>query len=420
MPTLTLSQEIQTVRINELPNFLGFRPLATTDEMVLFLPDLNKTVKFSIADLYAFVHDVEAGTFTPVVLGDEVIYEVPVSANNGVIASIPELAGKNFSLTSQTGYPYKTNEFEILNSGGFKLLKTGEVLSTGDRYKLRLYSLVGGSPVDSNTSKPLIVGNVQVSTNTTYDVVNHVNKLLQIRGGSTQLQFTLPLVDDIPDNTIIIIETMIGNTVEHKIQTQGGQLIYMNNTSYTALGVRPGEVLMLYRQDDGYMVINQDFAKLYREIGVNPKPSFKVGLNEVALNGSLVSKTSIRRLYETAQTFGGSFINRATYDSDPVAYKAYWVDWDTNNLRLPDLSDLFLRPISSGTAGRFQDEAVNITTDVRGVKGGPGTSGTIAGSVDSVNPGGGEFDLTHNYAISPKQGTETRPVNAGFPFVVNC
>lgn len=419
MPTLTLDQQIQTVRYNELPLFNAYGPLSTSDIITGWLAAFNKTVQIPLSDLQALIAGIDAGTFTPVVLGDKYPYEVPEDiADGAVIASIPELAGQSFYLEGPGGYPFKLTEFEILNAGGFKLLKPGEVLVPGTRYLLHLFSLQGGSSVGSNESKPLVTGSVQVSTNTTYDVVNHVNKLIQLRGGSTQLQFTLPLVDDIPDNTIIIIETMINNTVEHKIQTQGGQFIYINNDSKNALYMRAGEVLMLYRADDGYYVINQAFAKMYDEIAVKPQASYKVGLNELVCNGQLISKASYRRLQEQVITFGGSFIDKATYDSDPVAYKAYWVDWDSNTLRLPDLGDLFLRAINTGTAGRFQDEAVNISTGVKGVK--VTGSNTIASSVDSTNSTGQEFDLTHVYDISPKQGTETRPVNAGFPYVIKC
>ncbi len=350
MPTLTLDQEIQTVRINELPLFSAYGPLTASDKFIIWLAAFNKTVQIDAQSMYDFMQGVDAGTFQPVIIGDKYIYEVPSAAAGGVNAPIPALAGQNFFL-EKNGVPYKTDEFQILGSGGFKLLTTGEVLVEGDRFILTLYSLQAGSGSSSNDTKPLLVGAVTVNTNTTYDVVSHVNKLIQLRGGSTQLQFTLPLVDDIPDNTIIIIEAMIGNTVEHKIQTQSGELIYINNDSKPILGIRSGEVVYLYRADDGYYVINQDFAKRYDEIGRLPTAAYKAGLNELVCNGQLIAKTSYKRLHEAVQTFGGSFIDRATYDLNPTAYRGCWVDWDANNLRMPDLLDMTLKGVKteSGT-----------------------------------------------------------------------
>jgi hypothetical protein len=418
MPTLTLDQDIQTTTVHELPDYLSYGPLANSDEMLLFKPDVNKTLKFTVQDLVDIVNGVGAGTFTPVINGDTYIYDVPESAAGSDTASIPELAGKNFKLRAPNGVIYKTSEYQILNGGGFKLLKTGEVLVEGTRYELMLYSLVGGAPVTSNDVKPLIIGSVSVSTNITYDVVNHVNKLLQLRGGSTQLTITLADVGDVPDNTIIVIEAMINNTVEHKIQTSTGQNIYMNNTSYGALYMRAGEVLWLYRSDDGYYVINQDFAKMYNELVAYPRASYKVGLNELNCNGQQIEKAKYRRALEVAQSLGASFIDKATYDSDPQKYKGCWVDVDSTYIQLPDLTNGFLRGIKTGDTGRpfnnpggFQDESLNISSGVKGVK--VTGTGTIASSVDSVNSTGQEFDLLHVFDISPKQGTETRPVNIG-------
>lgn len=420
MATLTLGATVDTSRVPELPTITAYGPLSTSDKLLVYLVGANKTCQLDISDLIALTGiggGSGGGSFPLAVLGDKLPYQISAAEAGVDTLNLPDLAGKTFYL-ERGGFPLFTTEYEILNTGGFKLKKAGDKLVEGERYLLTIYELQGGSSVGANTSKPLITGAVTISTNTTFDVVNHINKLLQLRGGSTQLQFTLPLVDDIPDNTIIILEAMISNSVEHKIQTQSGQLVYLNNASYTGLYMRPGEVLMLYRADDGYYVINQDFAKMYREIAANPIPSFKVGLNELQLNGQLVSKTAYRRLVEVVQTFGGSFIDKSTYDSDTVAYKAFWVDWDSTTLRLPDMGDYFIRGIDSGTPGRYQDEAVNIATNVKGVK--VTGNNTIASSVDSVNPGGQEFDLTHVFAISDKQGTETRPVNAGFPFIIKC
>lgn len=420
MATLTLGATVETARINELPLFSSFGPLTTADYFAMWLAAFDKTVKIDAQSMYDFMQGVGAGTFAPVIIGDKFIYEVPNAAYGGVDAPIPELAGQNFFLQNENGFPYKTDEFQILNSGGFKLLRPGEVLVEGARYTLTLYSLQGGSTTTTNPILPLLVGAVSVNTNITYDVVNHVNKLIQLRGGSTQLQFTLPLIDDIPDNTIIIIEAMINNTVEHKIQTQGGQYIYINNASKDAVYMRAGEVLWLYRGEDGYYVINQDFAKMYLEIAANPVPGFKIAIDELQCNGQLILKTAYRRVHESVQTFGGSFVSRATYDGDPTTYKAYWVDWDTDNLRTPDLGDLFIRGIDSGTPGRFQDQdllahshPISTTNSSASFNSGADPiRGSVAGSVNTRGAAG------NSNTIGLTGGTETRPVNAGFPFKV--
>jgi hypothetical protein len=415
MPTFELPLEIQTAIVPELPPTAS---LDNGDKMIVYKTADGQTCHVTIADLITLFGSGGGGgggtSTTPSNIGPFILHVVTSGEANGTVVNLPDLAGKTFFLI-RGGLPLADSEYNILSGGGFSLVGTGNVLVEGERFLLLVYELIGGSSAGSVGGTGGFKGAVSVSTNITFDTVNHLNKLIQLRGGSSQLQFTLPFVDDIPDNTVIEIEAMITNSVEHKIQTQGAQNIYFNNTSYTSIGIRAGESIRLYRADDGYYLLSQDFAKMYSVIGAKPEPSYVVGLNELKCDGTTINRSDYPRLWEAVQTFGLSLVD----ESDWSLNKGFFSRGNgTSTFRLPDFRDMFVRGANTQTPGTFQDESVNLNSGVKAVK--VTGSNTIASSVDSVNPGGQEFDLTHVFDISPKQGTETRPAALRMHFTIKC
>jgi hypothetical protein len=415
MPTFELPLEIQTAIVPELPPTAS---LDNGDKMIVYKTAAGQTCHVTIADLITLFGSGGGGgggtSTTPSNIGPFILHVVTSGEANGTVVNLTDLAGKTFFLV-RGGLPLADSEYNILSGGGFSLVGTGNVLVEGERFLLLVYELIGGSSAGSVGSTGGFKGAVSVSTNLTFDTVNHLNKLIQLRGGSSQLQFTLPFVDDIPDNTVIEIEAMITNSVEHKIQTSGAQNIYFNNTSYTSIGIRAGESIRLYRADDGYYLLNQDFAKMYSVIGAKPEPSYVVGLNELKCDGTTLNRSDYPRLWEAVQTFGLSLVD----DADWSLNKGFFSRGNgTSTFRLPDFRDMFVRGANTQTPGTFQDETVNIASGVKGVK--VTGNNTAASSLDSVNSTGGEFDLTHVFDISPTPGTETRPAALRMHFTIKC
>lgn len=415
--------DIQTARINELPGIGAFGPLAREDKFAVWLSAFNKTCNVDMGTIQDLIQLGGAGTFQPVILGDKYIHVVTAGEAGGTIVSLPVFAGKSFFL-ERDGQPLLVTEFEILSAGGFQIditdPATGETdkLVLGQRFVLTFYELQGGTQSSTNKAS-LVAGKVVISTNLQLTKDDHLNKLLQFRCADTAVTVTLMDIADAPDNTILIFESAIGNTVQNKIQGHGGQKIYMNNKSWDAINLGVGESVSLFRDDDGWYVIG-DFGNIYRNIG-KPYPGYSAELdeNEYALLGQDVAIAAVPRLYQKIQTLGLSVIDIADWPNNKGCYAMV----DANTIRLPDFTKMFLRGISIvadadrpyNHPGGTQDEAVNISANVTGVK----VDGlNTVGATDTVNPTGLEYNLAKGYAISPKQGTETRPVNTGVLWVI--
>jgi hypothetical protein len=406
-----LASIITKVRIPELPPYSTYGELSLLDKSPIYMNSVNKTVWVDQITLKALLTTGGTGTIAPVIIGDRIIIDTTSAEAGGNTVLRPELEGKTYFLRLE-GRPLTPGVQWDLLSGGFKMKDvdgTPYVLEAGQRFDAEIYELrdtSSGGPAALSSS--YITGIVEVAANTALNGVNHANKLISIRAGATKIIITLPDIATTPENAIILLESQINNDYQAKIQTSGGQFIYMNNTSFTSIWIGKGETVAALRRADGWVIIN-DFGNIYKNLG-KPYPaySYEDDENEILCGGATAFKEDYPRLWAKVLTLGGSVT------TDPAIYAAnpgMWLDVDATTFKFPDLRDMFLRGANGETPGTFQDEAVNINAGVTGVHGGPGTPGTIAGSVDSINPGGGEFDLTHSYAISNKIGTETRPKN---------
>lgn len=358
MANFNLPATIQTVRIPELANYLAYGPLTTSDYMMMWLASANKTVKVGFDDLYDFFQGVGGGSFTPVVMGDKIVHVVTAAEDGGDTVLMPAIAGQNFYL-ERDGQPLLASEYEILNAGGFKIVISGQNLIEGQRFLITLYALQSAPLAAASSGGSFIQGTVNISTNTTFDNINHVRKLLRLRedpATHAKLVLTLPLIENIPENTIIPIEATIGNTVEHKVESQGSQLIYMNSTSFSSLYIRPGETLWLFRGTDGFYVIN-DFYKIYTELGTI-KSSYKASLNELVCKGQILNRLDYPRLWAWVQTLGTILVSDAVWGTASAVtsngqttllpYRGCFSTGDgSTTFRLPDLMNMFLRGVKS-------------------------------------------------------------------------
>lgn len=430
---------IVTVRIPELVPHPG--PLAMGDQVPIWYEALNKTRQTTLSDLRDFVLTGGTGAALPVVQsGDTIIYIVPSSEAGGNIASIPALAGMTFKLrrSGQPLIPQKNttpdpaDEYQCLSAGGFKLLQTGDVLFEGERFELDVYNLQGGSTnPNPSTSSKFITGRSIVTTNYTYAPSIDLNKLISIRADNSIITFTLPDINAVPDDTIIPIETAILNNWQAMITTQGGQYIYMRNNNYNSVYMGKSESLWLYRGNDGWYVIN-DFAKNYEDIGLI-KPKYKVGINELLADGSVLSRAAHPRLFEEVQSYGFSFVSEETWNTPSIEqggrtilrpFRGCFSYGDgTTTFRLPDLMNMSLRGLAS-TSGvdteryhnspggyqrhEFESHNHGITYEMNG------TDGTNNGQHIYDNSGP-EFNTTgtNTFAIQAAGGAETRMDNIG-------
>jgi hypothetical protein len=444
---------VLTVRIPELP---AAPSITLADRIPVWQADDNITRYCDLAQLRTLMETGGSSSFTSVYAGASYIYIVPASEAGGTTASIPVIAGATFKLRRE-GYPlisqvYDTQgnptiatgdvEFAILTSGGFQLMKAGDKLIEGQRFEIDLVTIPpqsGGLGTGSGSTNPssntsgFIIGKKSIVANYSFDPAHDCGLLLQVRAGTTAVTITLPSVDDttVPSNLIIPIETIISNQVQTTIATQGGQMIYMNNTSYSSLFMGIAETLWLLRSDDGWYVIN-DFARSYTDMAL-PKASYKVGLNQLLCKGQLVNRADYPRLWEMVQSLGFSLVSETVWQTATATtvngqavtypYRGCFSTGDGSvTFRLPDLMNMFLRGVlaESGAdnervynhAGGYQKGMVEAHTHSVGAQasgnsgGGAITDGNNDGQPTSVNSG--------SYG-----GAETRPENVGMLWVIN-
>jgi hypothetical protein len=425
-----------TVRINELPPIAT--PLELADLLPFWIAADDKTRYGTLQDLYTLMLGGGTSSHPPVYNEGRLIYIVPAGAAGTQIANIPSLAGKDFLLRRE-GYPLIAQEspaipeaeYEVLDSGGFKLLVPGDTLILNQRFELEVYSLIGTSPSTGGgstaSSGSLITGRLELNSNTTINATNHINKLLQIRAASTAITITLPSVSDYPDNAIIPIEANISNAVQSKITTSSGQYIYMGNTSWNSVYIAPGETIWLLRASDGWYVIN-DFYSNYAALG-RPIASYEAGLNYLVCKGQLLSRTANARLWEKVQTFGSSLVTDAVWQTASALvagrtvenpYRGCYSDGDgSTTFRLPDLMNMFLRGVKTESGsdterllnkpGGFQkNEVIAHSHGIPTRNGGGGIGPDWAGNTPS-----GSNPSTLDYG-----GVETRPDNVGVLWVI--
>lgn len=448
---------VSTARIPELSALTTGLPLNMADQLPIFISSENKTKKVSLEDLNTFFNLGGGGTtHPPVSYGGEVIVKISAGQAGGHTVSIPSLAGKDFTL-ERMGVPLEplleeddpnynpdTYEYEVLDAGGFLLNEdTTDPLVQGERFKLTVYSLIGGNDTGTGTTAaPWLRGAKLVSTNESLDPADDINKVIQLRGSTTALAITLPDVDDVEANGFFIFESNITNTKPSAIATTGGQFIYLNTTSKTTIHMHPGEVLWLYRKADGWYVIN-DFWRVYRGIGI-PYPVYQAELGELVCKGQTVNRADYPRLWEKVQTLGSSLVSdtvwntanvyrqgntytttvpgSGTYETIPNPYRGCFSTGDgSTTFRLPDFRNMAIRGVKDdigsdveryqGTnRGMYQKhmlEAHTHTTDLRGNSAGDGFF--------TKNDGSGGQSL---YPTSSTGGAETRMDNIGMLYVI--
>lgn len=448
---------LETVRIPELSPLTSGLPLDLADLVPIYIASENKTKRVSLQTLNTFFNTGGGGgSHPPVVYGGRMIYQVPGSAAGTDTASIPSIAGLDFGLDRE-GHPMEpllpdesngpagtnTAEYEILDAGGFKLLQSGDALALNERFTLTLFSLVGGGGTgggggSTTTYASFVKGKKNIASNTILDPVNDINKICQIRGSSSSLTTTLPSVGDMAANSLIILEAIVSNTKPQKVVTAGGQYIYLNNGQKTEIWLHPGDVVWLFRDDDGFYVIN-DFNERYKNIGY-PISAYKAGLNQLVCKGQTLNRADYPRLWEFVQTLGSSLVSDATWSTASVThsgrtianpYRGCFSTGDgSTTFRMPDLMNMALRGVLSETGsdpdrflnkpGGYQDHAFKqhdhelqyYTNDAQG------------GSQQKVYYLGndnGPTPLPDNtyYTQSTETADETRMENVGVLWVMN-
>ena len=353
---------LPTVRISELAPLLI--DLSLEDRLPVWIASDNRTRYVEVQKILDFM--VSGGTnvtHPPVAFGASIIYEVPGVIGSGVTTyNNDSLVGKDFKLyrgglpliaLAEDGSNASTAEYTILDAGGFRLLNGAELMPF-ERYELLVFSLIAQGP-NSNTVTPAsagIRGKKVITENTSIDPLSDMGKVIQLRVGNNLRTVTLPGVENVAEFSEITFETTINCAKPVRITGTSGQLFYMKNSARTELFMHPGESLRLFRDTDGWYVLN-DFYINYKDLG-KPVASYRVNPedNELLCKGQELNRADYPRLWEyingqpstvtdaqwltASVTLGGKAI--------PRPYRGAFSSGNgETTFRLPDLMNMFLR-----------------------------------------------------------------------------
>lgn len=447
MPLFPISGDVIVVRIPELPEEIL---LANEDKIPIWHASTNVTESVTLQTLRSFIETGSGGTYEPIYSGGSIIYVVPASADGGDTISLPSIAGYEFKLRRDAHVLLPGTEFLRLDAGGAKILD--QPLIEGQRFEFDVFELYNGAippPSGLSSSSGFILGSVLVNTNHVISV-NDINKVFQMRGGSNALEITLPDVDLCPENSFVIIETIINNTKQHKIQTTGGQYIYLDNESKLEQYIGKGEKIWCYRTDDGWYVIvdKGNFSNL----GI-PIAAYKAGLNQVKCEGQELSRTEYPRMWAYVQTLGASLVSDAdwnipeVYSKDGVFYTSppaapyrtilkpfrgcFSLGNGSTTYRIPDLQGMTIRGLLTSDTTRYYNNAGGfqrneIESHQHKIWGQDNTappSGNASpevGNVENAPPGGVAAAPAYFSRLSGLEGdTETRVDNIGLNWYLN-
>lgn len=430
-----------TARIPELAAKTVDLELSNSDLLPVYIAAENKTKKVSLQDFITHMQTGGGTSHGSVEWLGEYIYIVPALAAGTVFAYIPSLEDYSFTL-ERGGLPMipllddlsnaDVAEFSILDTGGFKLEKDGDALVEDERFKLVIKELLVDVNNPPTTIASFINGKKVVTADVTLNAITEMNRIIQVRGDTSPIVITLPSIDDIAANSFIPIETAITNTKPCTVQTTGGQYIYINNASKTSIVLHPGEVVWLFRDSDGFYIIN-DFAERYKQLA-KPYAAFKADLNQLVCKGQELLRADYPRLWEYIQTLGSSFVSESTWQtsSETVAgrtvnnpYRGCFSSGDgSTTFRMPDLMNMFLRSVKTESGsdterhlnkpGGYQKEEVLAHTHVSNPDGLWNESGN-----GHVASGGNSNEGATAHVTGSYGGAETRPDNVGVLWVIN-
>ncbi|SEV88980.1 hypothetical protein SAMN05428988_0164 [Chitinophaga sp. YR573] len=334
--------DLPTARHNELPTFTDIQ-----DDDILGGMDVseNKTKYMTIDQLRSKLIG-EGIPQTPVLNNGIIELTVDPTHVDNLRWDLPSISGQEFTLERRGVGMLQTTEYNIISTGGFILTGTSPVMKLNETFILTLTKLQGGDTDIINNSGSFITGMVLVTTNTSWADA-HKNKLINISGGTNKVTYNLPDISDVPENTLIPIETNINNTYQATIATTAGQLIYFAGSGYSQMWMGIGDNLWLYRGTDGWYVVTAygNYLTVGEVIFGYNQPK-----NTIIAEGQLLRKDSYPRLWAYAQSVGASFITDAEWneldtDGNPIRKGCFALapTGDTDNFRVPDLRGAFAR-----------------------------------------------------------------------------
>lgn len=188
----------------------------------------------------------------------------------------------------------------------------------------------------------------------------HYRKLNEIvAAGTTAPVITLQKLDEIPNQTLLVYTTFMGNQRQVQFVTQLGQPIKTNNGNRTSICLGVNAYIWFLKVADGYRIVScsEDVWRVGAQVD-----SDVLLPNTLWLDGGGMLISEYPRPYEYANALpGGQLLTKADRDAGGIAKAGFWaIDEATGMLFRPDYRGLYTRAIP-GNRGNDSGRDVNST-----------------------------------------------------------
>ncbi len=314
---------LPAARVPELPELVI--PIEGIDKIPIYDDSEGKTSWTPVSVLRSAILDGTSGSGTPpVIMGD--MLEIPItSAMAGTRrVDVPSLANKTYKLYRR-GFGYvKSTEYNVLSSGGWVLLDrdangdavpvgtgTEDKVQEGEVFFAQIYELQATTPSPTNTTTKVFTGIAPITVSTELRDA-HRGKLIHVSGGSSAVTITLEDLLDAPDDSLVVIETMMGNTKQTTVSAKNTDEIFFNNNAYTQLHLGKGEFIWLLKGVDGWYVTNAsqglyDVGQVFLDYVQRP--------NSMPATGALFNRADFPRITQWLSSTPGAIVTEINWQT---------------------------------------------------------------------------------------------------------
>lgn len=202
-------------------------------------------------------------------------------------------------------------DYHQVATGGFSLVRTGDVFLNSEEFVVNFVPLVIGAP-SGTPSGPFGSGRI-ITTDQTLTGAD-INQALIIQGAADKITIDLPDPDTIPDFTSFIhLISAGGNHINARIRTVGaGKIVYPGILTELSLG--QAENLICFPFNKNWYVFNDLFG--VRSVGEVLYNYSNLEINTVLCNGQLLGREKYTRLWAFVQSLeAGVVVSDASWST---------------------------------------------------------------------------------------------------------
>jgi hypothetical protein len=280
-------------------------------------------------------------------------------SNQIVIPDLVEWEGLWYPERRANGGTMATYEYTILaGKDGFELVGD-DTFADGELIWIHFSPKITVSQPTFNYLN-LFTGYNTITGDVTIDST-HYRKLNEIvAAGTTAPVITLQKLEDVPNQTLLVFETFMGNQRQVKFITQSGQPIKANNGNRTSICLGVNAYIWFLKVADGYRIVSSS-EDLWR-VGAQVDSDVLLP-NTLWLDGGGMLISEYPRTYEYVNALpAGQLLTKADRDAGGISKAGFWaIDEATGMIFRPDYRGLTPRFLPGNRGNDSGRDAASLT-----------------------------------------------------------